>query len=327
MKAITITEDNHLVWQQTSNPLENTPLQSHQVAIDVKATAVNRADLMQRKGVYPAPPGASDILGLECAGVISAIGTEVKSWQVGDKVCALLAGGGYAETVVCAASHVLPMPKDFSFVQAAAIPEVFATAWLNIFMEGNLQPKETVLIHAGASGVGTAAIQLCRHFAHCCFVTVGSDEKLAFCRELGATQAVNRHNDDFQQHIKSWTDGKGVDVILDPVGGDYFEKNIRSLNTDGRLIMIGIMGGRKSTVDLGRLLVKRLRVMGSTLRSRDDDYKSQIISQLTQQVWPLFDSGELKPIIEQQFPISEAEAAFALIASNTTTGKVILSLE
>lgn len=327
MKAISITEDNHLVWQDTSNPLDNSPLQPHQVAISVKATAVNRADLMQRKGVYPPPPGASEILGLECAGEISAVGSEVTQWKLGNKVCALLAGGGYADTVVCAASHVLPIPSGFSFEQAAALPEVFATAWLNIFMEAKLQPQESVLCHAGASGVGTAAIQLCHQFGHPCYVTVGSEDKLEFCRSLGATNGVNRHNADFSELIKTWTQGKGVDVILDPVGGDYFEKNIRSLNTDGRMVMIGIMAGRKSNIDLGRLLVKRLNVIGSTLRSRNDLYKTQLIAQLAEKVWPLFDTGKLKPIIEKQFSITDVEHAFELIASNNTTGKVILTID
>ncbi|OUS06439.1 NAD(P)H-quinone oxidoreductase [Gammaproteobacteria bacterium 42_54_T18] len=326
MKAITITDDNQLIWQNTPNPLDTTPLQPHQVAINVKATAVNRADLMQRKGVYPAPPGASNILGLECAGEISAVGTDVNQWKIGDKVCALLAGGGYAETVVCAASHILPIPNGFSFEQAAALPEVFATAWLNIFMEANLQPNESVLCHAGASGVGTAAIQLCHQFGHNCYVTVGSNEKLEFCRSLGATNGINRHNDNIQEHIKTWTQGKGVNVILDPVGGDSFENNIRCLNTDGRMIMIGIMAGRKSTIDLGRLLVKRLSVVGSTLRSRNDEYKSLLIAELSEKVWPLFETGKLKPIIDTQLPITEAEQAFTLIESNKTTGKVILSI-
>lgn len=326
MKAITITDDNHLTWQNTPHPLDATPLQPHQVAINVKATAVNRADLMQRKGVYPAPPGASNILGLECAGEISAIGADVTQWKVGDKVCALLAGGGYAETVVCAANHVLPIPNGFSFEQAAALPEVFATAWLNIFMEANLQPNESVLIHAGASGVGTAAIQLCHQFGHKCYVTVGSNEKLDFCRSLGATGGINRHNDNIQEHIKTWTQGKGVDVILDPVGGESFENNVRCLNTDGRMIMIGIMAGRKSNIDLGRLLVKRLSVVGSTLRSRNDEYKSRLIAELSEKVWPLFETGKLKPIIDTQLPITEAEQAFALIESNNTTGKVILTI-
>ncbi|OUS32291.1 NAD(P)H-quinone oxidoreductase [Gammaproteobacteria bacterium 45_16_T64] len=326
MKAIQITDDNRLVWQETASPLDNTPLQPHQVVISVKSTAVNRADLMQRKGVYPAPPGASDILGLECAGVIAETGSDVSQWQVGDRVCALLAGGGYAETVVCDASHVLPIPSGFTFSQAAALPEVFATAWLNIFMEGNLQPNESVLCHAGASGVGTAAIQLCKQFDHTCFVTVGSDDKLEFCKSIGATNGINRHNDDFSAFIKEWTHGKGVDVILDPVGGDYFEKNIRSLKTDGRLIMIGIMAGRKSSIDLGRLLVKRLQVQGSTLRSRDDAYKTRLIAELNESVWPLFETQKLKPIIETEFSITEADAAFSLVESNTTTGKVILNI-
>lgn len=322
MKAVLVQEDKTLIWSDTTAP-ESTP---NSVTIEVKATAVNRADLMQRKGVYPPPPGASDILGLECAGIISAVGSEVSQWQVGDKVCALLSGGGYAESVVCDQGHVLPIPDGFSFEDAAALPEVFATAWLNIYQEAGIKAGQSVLLHAGASGVGTAAIQLCKAFGQTCYVTVGSSEKLEECLALGAMGGCNRHESRFIDHVKSWTNGQGFDAILDPVGGEYLEDNIRSLNTDGALVVIGIMGGRSNTLDLGRLLVKRLRVVGSTLRSRDDAFKTALISDLKEQVWPLFSAGTLKPIIHKVYDIQEVERAHGELSDNATTGKLVLAI-
>lgn len=322
MKAIVIETDKSLQWEDQP---DLTPA-ADQVAIKVHATAVNRADLMQRAGLYPPPPGASEVLGLECAGEISAVGADVTQWQVGDNVCALLAGGGYAETVVCKAEHVLPIPKGYSFAEAAALPEVFATAWLNLFMLAQLQPGQRAVLHAGASGVGTAAIQLCKAKGNPVFVTVGDQAKLDACRELGADDGFLRTNGDFEMAVKHWAGKAGVAAILDPVGGNYLEQNIKCLNTDGSLVIIGLMGGRSGTLDLGRLLVKRIRVVGSTLRSRSDASKAEIIAQLREQVWPLFDAGTLKPIIHSRFPITEANEAFALVASNQTTGKVILEL-
>ena len=298
-----------------------------QVAIRVRATAVNRADLMQRAGLYPPPPGASDILGLECAGEISALGSGVSQWRVGDRVCALLAGGGYGETVVSHQDHVLPVPEGLDFFEAAALPEVFATAWLNLYMLGGLQPGQKVLLHAGASGVGTAAIQLCKGLDNPVFVTVGTEEKLEFCRQLGASAGHLRTSGDFEPVVKEWAGKGGVAAILDPVGGNYLEQNVKCLGTDGSLIIIGLMGGRSGPLDLGRLLVKRISVVGSTLRSRSDASKADVVRQLREQVWPGFAEGRFRPVIHSRFPIREAGAALALVADNKTTGKVILELE
>ncbi|MBA52938.1 MAG: NAD(P)H-quinone oxidoreductase [Pseudomonadales bacterium] len=322
MKAIVIESDKSLSWQEQPEP----PLGADQVAIAVRTTAVNRADLMQRAGLYPPPPGASEILGLECAGEIKAVGTSVSQWQVGDRVCALLAGGGYAETVVCHADHVLPIPAGFDFIQATALPEVFATAWMNLFMLAELQPGQKAILHAGASGVGTAAIQLCKAQGNPVFVTVGDQAKLDSCMALGADGGHVRTEGDFETAVKEWAGKTGVAAILDPVGGNYLEQNIRCLDTDGSLVIIGLMGGRTGSLDLGRLLVKRIRVIGSTLRSRSDAAKAAVIAQMREQVWPRFEQGILKPIVHSTFPIDQASQAFDLVASNQTTGKVILEL-
>lgn len=322
MKAIIIHADKSLHWEDVPTPTPG----PDDVAIRVHATAVNRADLMQRQGLYPPPPGASNILGLECAGEISAVGASVSQWQVGDRVCALLAGGGYAETVVCRASHVLPIPAGFSFQQAAALPEVFATAFLNIYMEAATQPGQKVLLHAGASGVGTAAIQLCRMRDNPVFVTVGDQHKLDTCLQLGASAGHLRHSGEFEPMAKQWAGREGIHTILDPVGGGYLEQNIRLLASDGHLVIIGLMGGRSAPLDIGRLLVKRIRVVGSTLRSRTDASKAELISRLRHEVWPGFEDGHLKPIIHGEYPITEAEQAMAEVASNGTTGKVVLSV-
>lgn len=322
MKAIVVNKDKQLLWQDVSD----LDLGQDEIRIRVHATAVNRADLMQRAGLYPPPPGASSILGLECSGEVIETGSDVSQWKVGDKVCALLAGGGYAETVVCKATHALPIPKSFSFEQAAALPEVFATAWMNIFMLGNVQPQQKVVVHAGASGVGTAAIQLCKAKGNPIFVTVGDEEKIQRCLQLGASAGHVRTQGDFEFAVKEWAGKIGINAILDPVGGQYLEQNLKLLATDGRLIIIGLMGGRSDNLDLGRLLVKRLQVIGSTLRSRDDHSKAEVIAQLASEVWPLFDTGELQPVIHQVFSIEHANAAMELVSSNQTIGKVILKV-
>lgn len=322
MKAIIVQPDKSLLWQETATPAPA----PGEVAIRVHATAINRADLMQRAGLYPPPPGASPILGLECAGEVSALGQGVTQWQVGDRVCALLAGGGYAESVVCPADHVLPVPAGFSWEQAAAVPEVFATAWLNIFMEAGAKPGQKVLLHAGASGVGTAAIQLCRQQGNPVFVTVGDPAKLDFCRQLGASAGHVRTQGDFESAVKEWSGAEGVHAILDPVGGNYLEQNIRLLATDGSLVIIGLMGGRSAPLDIGRLLVKRIRVIGSTLRSRSNADKAILIAQLREKVWPGLADGSLKPVIHRVYPIQQADAACAEVASNATIGKVVLSV-
>jgi len=293
------------------------------VRVRVRATAVNRADLHQRAGHYPPPPGKSAILGLEAAGEV--VEAEADSpWQPGDRVCALLAGGGYADEVVVPVGHLLPIPEGMDFTHAAALPEALATAWLNLWGEAALAPGERVLVHAGGSGVGTAAIQLCRAFGNPCWVTAGNTDKVARCVALGAAGGADRFAEDFAARVPGWTHGHGMDVILDPVGGAYLERNLRSLAIEGRLVVIGLLGGRSAELDLGRLLVKRLRVVGSTLRSRSDADKTALISDLRARVWPLVESGEVVPVIDRVMPIGEADAAHRAIASDATFGKVVL---
>lgn len=297
-----------------------------EILIRNEASAVNRADLIQAAGGYPPPPGASEILGLECAGEVIEVGEGVARYQPGDRVCALLAGGGYAEQVVVAAGQALPIPEGLSSVEAAALPEVFATAYLNIFMEAAAQPFERVLLHAGASGVGTAAIQLCTSFDNPCYVTAGGDDKIARCVELGAAGGANRHTESFAEKVSVWTDGRGFDVILDPVGAAYLNDNLRSLNFEGRLVVIGLMGGANAEVELGLMLGKRLRIIGSTLRARSVAAKAAVMDQLERRVWPKLASGEIKPIIDSVIPMASAEEAHRLIAGDGTFGKVVLEL-
>ncbi|HZJ91990.1 MAG TPA: NAD(P)H-quinone oxidoreductase [Thiopseudomonas sp.] len=291
-----------------------------QVRIRVVAAGVNRADLLQAAGLYPPPPGVSDILGLECAGIISEVG-EGSDWQVGDRVCALLAGGGMAEEVCVDARHVLPVPEGLSLVEAAAVPEVYVTAWLNVFQLAQVQPGEKVLLHAGASGVGSAAIQLCKAFDNPCWVSVGSAERLAYCESLGAEGGVVRGD-----NIDGLQDFAPFDVILDPVGASYAALNLKMLRLDGRWINIGLMGGRRAELDLAQLLSKRIQLMGSTLRSRSDAFKGELMAQLAEKVWPLFATGQLKPQVEEVFAWTDAEAAFARLASNQVNGKVVLKI-
>ena len=319
MKAIDIRGDA-LVWDDTEAPA----LGPGKVRIENHATAVNRADLAQRAGGYPPPAGASPVLGLECAGVVTAVGEGVSRVEPGDEVCALLAGGGYAETVVVPAGQVLKKPAKLTFVEAASIPEVFATAYLNLFMEARLAKGERAVIHAGASGVGTAAIQMCKAFGNPVFVTAGSQEKIDRCVELGADAGMDRHEGDFSAAVRTWTDGRGADVILDPVGGAYLAANLASLATDGRLVIIGLLGGAKAEVALGTLMVKRLRVIGSTLRARSISAKAIVMDALKERVWPLLEDGTIRPVIERVFPVEKARDAHELIAGNQTFGKVVL---
>ncbi len=318
MKAIQINGDR-LVWQDTEAPA----LGTGEVRIRVAATAVNRADLVQRRGGYPPPPGASPILGLECAGEVVEVGEGVERCAPGDAVCALLAGGGYAEEVVVPAGQVLPVPAGLDMVEAAALPEVFATAFLNLFMEASLTRGERVLLHAGASGVGTAAIQLCALEGNPCFVTAGQPEKIERCVALGADGGWNRHDGSFVDAVRAWS-GSGADVILDPVGGAYLADNLAVLTTDGRLVIIGLMGGAEATLNLGVMMVKRQRIIGSTLRARSIGAKAAVMDRLRDEVWPHIERGSVRPIVETVIPIEEAERAHALIASDDTFGKVIL---
>ncbi len=297
-----------------------------EVLVDVRATAVNRADLLQARGGYPPPPGASHILGLEMAGVINAVGEGVEGWQPGDRVCALLPGGGYAEQVAVPARMLLRLPDEWSFAQGTAVPEVWYTAYVNLFLEGDLKPGETVLIHAGASGVGTAAIQLAHITDATVFVTAGRADKLAACRDLGATQAINYKEQEFLEIVLAATNGQGVDLILDPVGGAYLERNIKALRPFGRLVNIGLLSGGRGQLDLGLVLRNRLHIIGSTLRNRPPSEKIQITRQFEAGFWHLFHTGELKPIIDRVFPIQEAQAAHAYVARDENIGKVILTL-
>ncbi|TBV05450.1 NAD(P)H-quinone oxidoreductase [Phytopseudomonas dryadis] len=293
-----------------------------EIRIRVAAAGLNRADLLQRAGLYPPPPGASDILGLECAGIVSEVGAG-SAWQVGDRVCALLAGGGIAEEVVVDARHVLPVPDGLSLHEAAGLPEVYATAWLNLFQLGGLKPGEKVLLHAGASGVGSAAIQLCKAFGSPCWVSVGSPERLAYCESLGAVGGAIRGEDG----LEALNDFAPFEVILDPVGASYAALNLKLLARDGRWVNIGLMGGRKAELDLALLLGKRIQLIGSTLRNRDELFKADLLRDLRQHVWPLFGEGRLKPQLARSFPIEDAEAAFATLESNQVNGKLVLVVD
>ncbi len=292
-----------------------------QIRIRVAAAGLNRADLLQRAGLYPPPPGASDVLGLECAGVVSEVGAG-SHWQVGDRVCALLAGGGMAEEVVVDGRHVLPAPEGLSLLEASVLPEVYATAWLNLFKLGALKPGEKALIHAGASGVGSAGIQLCKAFGNPCWVSVGSPDRLAYCESLGAQGGVLRTQD-----LEGLRDFAPFDVILDPIGARYAALDLDLLARDGRWVIIGLMGGREAQLDLAKLLGKRVQLIGSTLRTRDDRFKGELIDELRQQVWPLFGEGRLDPRLEHSFAAKDVGAAFEMLASNTVSGKVALVID
>ena len=321
MKAIS-QEGDDLLWKENPDP----DLKKDEVLISIKASAINRADLLQRSGNYPVPPGASPILGLECSGIVEEVGGQVESLIKGDEVCALLAGGGYAEKVSVPSGQVLKVPKGFSFEQAAALPEVFATAYFNLYMEANLSEGEKTLIHAGASGVGTAAIQICKAKGNPCFVTAGTKEKISRCMELGAEGGTVRNEENFADAVAKWTDNNGVQVILDPVGANYLEDNMKSLTLEGRLVMIGLMGGAKTSINLGLLMMKRLRIIGSTLRAQPIPKKTEIMNNLNENIWPLLESGDIKPIIDTVIPIEEVDKAHELMESNQTFGKVILKV-
>lgn len=291
-----------------------------QVRIKVAAVGVNRADLLQVAGLYPPPPGVTDILGLECAGTVIEVGDGAQ-WEIGDKVCALLAGGGMAEEACIDGRHVLPVPEGMSLLEAAALPEVYATAWLNVFQLGQATAGDKVLIHAGASGVGSAAIQLCKAQGIDCWVSVGSQERLDYCQSLGAKGGVLRGNG-----IEGLQDFAPFNVILDPVGASYAVQNLKMMAVDGRWVNIGLMGGRRVELDLAQLLGKRVQLIGSTLRTRDDDFKAALIQSLKDQVWPLFAAGKLTPQAEEVFDFTDAVAAFERLASNQVNGKLVLQL-
>lgn len=322
MKAILIEENKSLTWGEFDDPVAG----ENEVLIKVAATAINRADLVQRSGGYPPPPGASPVLGLECAGEVVAVGSGCKRYRKGDRVCALLAGGGYAEYAAVDEGSVLPVPGGMDLTTAAGIPEVYATAWLNLFMEAGAKPGDRVLLHAGASGVGTAGIQMCSLNGIQTFVTVGAEPKLQACLELGASGGSNRHDGPFVEAVRAFAPD-GVDIILDPVGASYLSDNIQLLALNGRLVLIGLMGGASAELNLGALMMKRARIIGSTLRARPVAEKAALMAELEKNLWSHFASGQIAPVIEAVFPIEKASEAHGLIASDSTTGKVILQVD
>lgn len=294
-----------------------------QLLVRVEAAGVNRPDILQRLGQYPPPPGISDLPGLEVAGTVSAVGPDVSRWREGDSVCALVAGGGYAEYCVVPEPQALPLPRGFRPGEAAAIPETFFTVWTNLFDRGKLTEGETVLIHGGSSGIGTTAIQLARAFGATILATAGSDAKCAACERLGA-RAINYRTTDFVQVIHEFTGAKGVDVVLDIVGGDYLQKNIECLAMHGRLIQIGLLGGSRAEINLRPLMQKRLTLTGSTLRTRSVAEKGAIARELETRVWPLLASRQVAPLIDRTLPLAEAAEAHRLLESGEVIGKIVL---
>ncbi|HEX3498063.1 MAG TPA: NAD(P)H-quinone oxidoreductase [Stellaceae bacterium] len=297
-----------------------------EVLIAVAAAGINRPDIHQREGNYAPPPGASDIPGLEVAGTIVAVGLGVHHLAVGQEVCALVAGGGYATYCVAPAPQVLPVPKGLSLVEAAALPETFFTVWTNLFERGALKPGESVLVHGGSSGIGTTAIQLAKQFGARIFVTAGSIEKCQACEKLGADVAIEYKREDFAQVIKAKTTGRGVDVILDMIGGDYFQRNINSLAMDGRLVSIAFLRGARVEINFIPVMRNRLTITGSTLRPRTVEQKGAIAAALREKVWPLIEKGKVKPLIEQTFPLAEAAEAHRLLESSAHIGKIVLTV-
>ncbi len=309
-----------LTWADVPGPVPGVG----EVLINVVATAVNRADIMQRAGHYPPPPGAPAWPGLECSGHVAEVGDGVRDWSVGDAVCALLSGGGYAERVVVPAGQLLPVPASVSTVDAAALPEVCCTVWSNVFQTANLQAGEAFVVHGGGSGIGTMAIQLATQRGARVFCTAGSDAKLARCRELGAEVAINYRSDDFVAVVRESTDGHGADVILDNMGALYLQRNVDALATGGRLIVIGLQGGRRGELDLGMLLAKRASVTATALRSRAAGEKAQIVSAVRDNVWPMIESGAVQPVIDRRLPLREAAEAHRVVEAGEHVGKVLL---
>ncbi len=295
-----------------------------EILLRVAAAGVNRPDLLQREGRYPPPPGVSDIPGLEVAGTVAAVGDGVSRWSVGDEACALVAGGGYAEFCLAPAPQVLPLPRGLTPLQAAALPETVFTVWTNVFERGRLERGETLLVHGGASGIGTTAIQLARARGARVLATAGTAEKCAACERLGAVRAVNYREEDFVSVVKQVTDGRGVDVILDMVGGSYMSRNLESLARDGRLVLIAFLGGATAEVDFRPLLQRWLTITGSTLRSRSIEEKGRIARVIETEVWPLFESGDMAPVIHATVPLAEAAEAHRRLESGEHVGKIVL---
>jgi putative PIG3 family NAD(P)H quinone oxidoreductase len=296
------------------------------IRIRVAAAGVNRADLLQRQGLYPPPPGASPILGLECAGEVVEVGPDASGWKPGDRAMALLAGGGYAEEVVVSAGSALPVPDRLSFEEAAGVPEVFLTVFLNLIQLGGLPPGGAVLVHGGGSGIGTATIQLVKAMGGTCVVTAGSDEKCRSCLELGADAAVNYRSGDFTAAALESTGGRGVDVVLDSIGAPYLEPNLKALAADGSLILIGLMGGARAELNLASLLIRRLRVIGSTLRARSDREKAKIAAGFRERFGADLESGRIRPILDRVLPLEQAPEAHRVMKASQHFGKIVLRL-
>jgi len=298
--------------------------QANEILIKVAAAGVNRPDVLQRMGKYPVPPGASDLPGLEVAGEVSALGSAVKSFKLGDKVCALVSGGGYAEYCVTPEAQALPIPRGLSALEAASLPETFFTVWSNVYDRARLAPGESLLVQGGSSGIGVTAIQIAAAMGNRVFATAGSDEKCAACVRLGAQKAINYRTQDFLAEVKAATGGKGVDVILDMVGGDYVPKELKCLADDGRLVFIAMLGGSKTELDISEVLRRRLVVTGSTLRPRPVEFKGAIARSLREKIWPLIDAGKIKPVVFKTFPLALASEAHKLMESSQHIGKIVL---
>ncbi len=325
MRAITLPEfgdADSLVPDDVPAPTPG----AGEVLIDVVAAGLNRADINQRQGSYPPPPGASELLGLEVSGHVAALGDDVEGWAVGDEVCALLDGGGYAAQAVAPATQLLPVPKGVSLVDAAALPEVVCTVWSNVFLVANIQPGQVLLVHGGSSGIGTMAIQLAKAVGAHVAVTAGSQEKLDFCRELGADHLVNYREEDFVERVRELTNGHGADVILDNMGAKYLARNVDLLATNGRLVTIGLMGGRKGELDLGTLLAKRGAVIATGLRSRPATEKAAIVAAVREHVWPLVEAGQVRPIVHSRHPLEDAAAAHREMEASGHIGKILLTI-
>ena len=327
MRAIEIAQPGGPeVLRETTRP-DPVP-QAGELLIAVQASGVNRPDVLQRKGLYPMPPGVSDLPGLEIAGTVRAgapADLAAAGLKLGDAVCALVAGGGYAELCTAPAGQCLPVPKGLSAIEAASLPETFFTVWQNVFEIARLQPGESLLVQGGSSGIGVTAIMLAKALGSTVIVTAGSDDKCAACVSIGADHAINYRTQDFVAEVKRWTAGRGVDVVLDMVAGDYIGREIECLADDGRLALIAVQGGTKSAIDAGLVLRKRLAITGSTLRPRSIAYKTDLARALRAKAWPLIEAGRVKPVIHQVFPAAQAAAAHALMESSTHVGKIVLA--
>ncbi|MFE1784557.1 NAD(P)H-quinone oxidoreductase [Streptomyces sp. NPDC059506] len=324
MHAITIPEPGGpeaLVWAEVPDPVPG----DGEVLVEVAASAVNRADLLQRQGFYDPPPGSSPYPGLECSGRIVATGNGVGGWSVGDEVCALLAGGGYAEKVVVPVGQLLPVPEGLDTVTAAALPEVACTVWSNVFMVAHLRPGETLLVHGGSSGIGTMAIQLGKAVGATVAVTAGTPEKLERCRELGADVLVDYRTEDFVQRVREATDGAGADVILDIMGAKYLDRNVDALAVNGRLVIIGMQGGVKGELNIGKLLNKRGAVAATSLRGRPLDEKAAIVAAVREHVWPLVETDRVRPVVDRVLPMRDAAEAHRVVEASGHVGKILLT--